>query len=99
MIIKYLNNAIFLIDFFKNILRLIRFKTVPINPIGTIKQRVRISFSQLDVILERNNVFESTVVFAILFFFQIFVINLFFLDSKKYKFFFNAFDFDMTLNN
>ena len=52
--IKYLNNAIFLIDFLKNMLKLIRFNTVPINPIGTIKHRVKISCNQLDLTFERN---------------------------------------------
>ena len=73
--IKYLNNAIFLIDFFRNILRLIRFNTVPISPIGAMVQRVKISCSQLDGILDRNNNFELTVVFSILFFCQILFIE------------------------
>ena len=65
--IKYLNNAIFLIDFFRNMLRLIRFNTVPISPIGTTVQRKSISCSQLDLIFESSKIFGLIVVFSIFF--------------------------------
>ena len=64
--IKYLNNAIFLIDFFRNMLRLIKFNIVPIAPIGTIIYKVRISCNQLDLTFERNINLEFAVVFSIM---------------------------------
>ena len=83
--IKYLNNAIFLIDFLKNMLKLIRFNTVPINPIGTIKHRVKISCNQLDLTFERNINLEFAVAFSIIRLFY-FSIELIFLDSKYSKY-------------
>ena len=60
--IKYLKNALSLNDFLRNMLRLSRFNIVPIIPIGTIMQRTRISSNQVDLTLERNKAFWSTVV-------------------------------------
>ena len=63
--IKYLNNDVLLIDFFRNILRLMRFNTIPIAPIGTMIQSIKISSDQLVAKFANSKVFESAVVLFI----------------------------------